>query len=632
MTHYSRAGNRKSSSGLRRFAVLVTMLSCVIPVTSRAATGWWNGDWQYRKAINVKLPAATTGSASSVVVPIRLHAGNFTFFSDLQPNGADLRFISSDGNPLNYQLELLDPTVGILIAWIEVPVKVGEPEQSIFMYYGNAKAGAPDSAHLYDADQVLVLHLGESQGVPHDATAYHYDAAVSTALLGTPGVIGNGARFDGRSLIRMAERPALGIAANGGFTLSTWLQLEAQTPKAVLYLQQQTDRHLEIGIAGLKLYVEIADGNRVSRVESTSPIPTGSWHHVAVSIANDIALYLDGAAAGSAPSGGLPAINGEVLIGGLDDPSGTGGLKGQLDEIEISKVARSPWWALVSAQSQSPDTTLIAYGKDESKGAAGKLAAYFAMMGNLLKQVSLDGLVVIIITTFLGLASFWVLFSKAGLVKRAEQQDERFSLEFAERLRREIGAAARPAAGKAVTNDEAGTFAASGLFAMYRAGLASLSAALTASGTGGGSELRLSGEAMEAIRAALDAALVEATDHLNARLVVMTIAIAGAPFLGLLGTVVGVMITFASIAAAGDVNVNTIAPGVAAAMAATVVGLLVAIPSLFGYNWLAMRISRRTSAMEVFASQFLSNVALLALASRHRQAGRDALERPIHVA
>jgi len=61
-------------------------------------------------------------------------------------------------------------------------------------------------------------------------------------------------------------------------------------------------------------------------------------------------------------------------------------------------------------------------------------------------------------------------------------------------------------------------------------------------------------------------------------MVMLTIAISGGPFLGLLGTVIGVMITFAAIAAAGDVNVNAIAPGIAAALAATVAGLAVAIP------------------------------------------------------
>ena len=56
----------------------------------------------------------------------------------------------------------------------------------------------------------------------------------------------------------------------------------------------------------------------------------------------------------------------------------------------------------------------------------------------------------------------------------------------------------------------------------------------------------------------------------RSQMVLLTIAISGGPFLGLLGTVVGVMITFAAIAASGDVNVNAIAPGIAAALVATV--------------------------------------------------------------
>jgi len=91
--------------------------------------------------------------------------------------------------------------------------------------------------------------------------------------------------------------------------------------------------------------------------------------------------------------------------------------------------------------------------------------------------------------------------------------------------------------------------------------------------------------------------------------VLLTIAIAGGPFLGLLGTVVGVMITFAAIAAAGDVNVNAIAPGIAAALVATVAGLAVAIPALFGYNYLSSRISELNSDMQVFVDEFISRIA-----------------------
>jgi biopolymer transport protein ExbB len=91
--------------------------------------------------------------------------------------------------------------------------------------------------------------------------------------------------------------------------------------------------------------------------------------------------------------------------------------------------------------------------------------------------------------------------------------------------------------------------------------------------------------------------------------VLLTIAISGGPFIGLLGTVIGVMITFAAIAAAGDVNVNAIAPGIAAALMATVAGLLVAIPALFGYNYLSSRNADIAAKMQVFADQFITRLA-----------------------
>jgi biopolymer transport protein ExbB len=119
----------------------------------------------------------------------------------------------------------------------------------------------------------------------------------------------------------------------------------------------------------------------------------------------------------------------------------------------------------------------------------------------------------------------------------------------------------------------------------------------------------LSPQAIAAIRATMDATQVRLTQKLQSQMVLLTIAIAGGPFLGLLGTVVGVMITFAAIAASGDVNVNSIAPGIAAALAATVAGLAVAIPSLFGYNWLNTRIKSITADMRVFVDEFVTRVA-----------------------
>jgi biopolymer transport protein ExbB len=86
-------------------------------------------------------------------------------------------------------------------------------------------------------------------------------------------------------------------------------------------------------------------------------------------------------------------------------------------------------------------------------------------------------------------------------------------------------------------------------------------------------------------------------------------SISGGPFLGLLGTVWGVMNTFAAMAEAGEANIMAIAPGVASALSTTVFGLIVAIPALFGYNYLAGRIRDITADSGIFVDQFALKVA-----------------------
>src|SRR5262249_49544456 len=119
----------------------------------------------------------------------------------------------------------------------------------------------------------------------------------------------------------------------------------------------------------------------------------------------------------------------------------------------------------------------------------------------------------------------------------------------------------------------------------------------------------LSAKAIESVRATLDAAQVRENQKLNRFMVLLTIAISGGPFLGLLGTVIGIMISCAAVASPGGVNVAAIAPGIAAALVATVAGLAVAIPSLFGYNYIGTRIKNVSADMRVFADEFLTRLA-----------------------
>ena len=84
-----------------------------------------------------------------------------------------------------------------------------------------------------------------------------------------------------------------------------------------------------------------------------------------------------------------------------------------------------------------------------------------------------------------------------------------------------------------------------------------------AASTAGAQRTRtLSVNSVNAIRASMDTAMVRENQRLQKQMVLLTIAISGGPFIGLFGTVMGVMITFAEVALAGNVDVNAIAPGI----------------------------------------------------------------------
>ncbi len=83
----------------------------------------------------------------------------------------------------------------------------------------------------------------------------------------------------------------------------------------------------------------------------------------------------------------------------------------------------------------------------------------------------------------------------------------------------------------------------------------------------------------------------------------------GAPLVGLLGTVWGVMDAFSGIATAQNASLQALAPGVAGALLTTIMGLIVAIPASLGYNLLATRIKKMATEMEHFANLILESTA-----------------------
>jgi len=106
------------------------------------------------------------------------------------------------------------------------------------------------------------------------------------------------------------------------------------------------------------------------------------------------------------------------------------------------------------------------------------------------------------------------------------------------------------------------------------------------------------------VRVAMERAVSTQGMALEKGMIVLSTAVAGGPFIGLLGTVWGVMETFSGVARANAASLTAMAPGVAGALIATVIGLLVAIPAMFGYNFMVTQVRGITQELDDFASEF----------------------------
>ena len=229
-------------------------------------------------------------------------------------------------------------------------------------------------------------------------------------------------------------------------------------------------------------------------------------------------------------------------------------------------------------------------------------------------SLTLDGWIVIGILGVMAVLSWYVMATKISYLNGVAKGNEAFLKEW-EHVATDLTVLDDPDTSKnmggRLDKSNARRMRHSSVFRIYHIGVEEIRhrlAADTAVSVDTGRK-GLAGRSIQAIRAALDGGLVRETQRINKLIVMLTICISGGPFLGLLGTVVGVMVTFAEVARAGDVNVNAIAPGIAGALLATVAGLAVAIPSLFGYNYILSRVKDAKDDMHIFIDEFVTKMA-----------------------
>ena len=202
---------------------------------------------------------------------------------------------------------------------------------------------------------------------------------------------------------------------------------------------------------------------------------------------------------------------------------------------------------------------------------------------------------VLFILVSMSVLSWIVMISKFSHFRKVSKQNQHFLNVF------------RRSARFSEINAAAGQFNASPLVGMFQAGYVEIDAQVKALREQAGADNpQYKIMSIEGIQRSLQRARGIEVQTLTRNSAILATVAAAAPFIGLFGTVWGIMIAFNDIGATGSASIVAVAPGIAEALVNTAAGLVAAIPALIGYNLIANRVRIVRSEMEDFALEFLN--------------------------
>ncbi len=591
---------------------LLAVLGITLATNARAVD-WWNKDWTARKSVAVDTSVLEMSDpAGTSLVLLRLHQGNFNFGA-AREDGSDLRVVAEDNKTLlSHQIEKWDPLMNEAFVWVSVPdIKAGA-QLKFWLYSGVAgekmEAGADPKAAY---DSTLVYHF--TGATPQDATK-NANNATSGGTLSEGALIGPGMRLLGNTAMKIPSSDTFKWAEAQPMTLSAWVKITTLNEKGVLFDWSDGANRLQVGAANGIPYVEIRNSAGTHRSSPGEAVASNAWKHLALVATNATAtLFLNGKEYAKLDVA-IPALASPATLGA--DSEGKNGLVGELDEFAVSPTARSAGWVQFAWASQAGNdasTKLVSLGEDEGSGGGGHNAAFEHVMlfGDIAKNMMFDGWLVVFFCALMAVVGWTVAIKKFLYLNQIQKGSEEFMRQWKHMASDLTALDHSDAESVSSLGGKAGVKAQklmklSPLYHIYHIGSEEIRHRME------DKKRRfngLSARSIQAIKASLDSGLMHEMHRLSNGLIYLTISIAGGPYVGLLGTVMGVMITFAVIAKSGEVEVNSIAPGIASALLATVAGLLVAIPALFIYSYLSSRIKDAVTNMNLFIDEFITKMA-----------------------
>jgi biopolymer transport protein ExbB/TolQ len=212
------------------------------------------------------------------------------------------------------------------------------------------------------------------------------------------------------------------------------------------------------------------------------------------------------------------------------------------------------------------------------------------------KHLTREGLCTIFALLIVSVFSWTVIITKARQLIRARKMTKKFFAAY--RTTRDPLELAR----------SGGEFPGAPAYELYAAGAREMDFHLKQNPVEVRGHKRIATGSFETVRVALESAASSEAISLEKGMIVLSTAVAGGPFIGLFGTVWGVMETFSGIGIANAASLTAMAPGVAAALLATVAGLSVAIPAMFAYNYMVTSIRGITQELDAFNSELATQL------------------------
>jgi biopolymer transport protein TolQ len=225
---------------------------------------------------------------------------------------------------------------------------------------------------------------------------------------------------------------------------------------------------------------------------------------------------------------------------------------------------------------------------------------------SLVVQAGLVAKGVLLILLSFSLMSWTLIFMKFGVFRRGQRESTRFLYIF------------RSAKNLTTVFEESKRFAKSPIVSVFQEGYRELSQLVKGSQgpanqwpaanepRATAAEMPVYKEPLELISRTLRHASMKEVAQQERNLIFLATTGNVAPFVGLFGTVWGIMDAFASIGQAGSANLGAVAPGVAEALITTAAGLGAAIPAVIAYNYFLNRVRRQATEMEMFGLEFLT--------------------------